>query len=200
MLLKKYSMENLLKLAKSQTVIAASLSTKEKNNALNVMADELILKTDEILSANEIDVKEATFLSSVMVDRLKLTAERIKGMADGMREVALLPDPVGRVLASHVNKAGLNITKMSVPFGVVAVILALRNMISLPVLVGLDLQSTGEFSIQLVREVAVLGPMAITAICLLLMFCSKRTLTPWLVSVFSLALPLLILFTNTFPQ
>jgi hypothetical protein len=89
---------------------------------------------------------------------------------------------------------------LAIPVGVVAVILALRNMISLPVLVGLDLQSTGEFSIQLVREVAVLGPMAITAICLLLMFCSKRTLTPWLVSVFSLALPLLILFTNTFPQ
>ena len=89
---------------------------------------------------------------------------------------------------------------LAIPVGVAAVILALRNMIKLPVLVGLDLQATGEFSIQLVREVAVLGPMAITAICLLLMFCSKRTLTPWLVSVFSLALPILILFTNTFPQ
>ena len=129
-MLKKYSMENLLKLAKSQTVIAASLSTKEKNNALNVMADELILKTDEILSANEIDVQNATFLSSVMVDRLKLTAERIKGMADGMREVALLPDPVGRKIASHVNKAGLNITKTSVPFGVVAVIFESRPNVS----------------------------------------------------------------------
>lgn len=89
---------------------------------------------------------------------------------------------------------------LAIPVGVAAVFLALKNMISLPVLVGFDLQSTGEFSIQLVREVAVLGPMAITAICLLLMFCSKRTLTPWLVSVFSLALPLLILFTNTFLQ
>lgn len=89
---------------------------------------------------------------------------------------------------------------LALPVGVAAVILALRNMIKLPVLVGLDLQPTGEFSIQLVREIAVLGPMAITAICLLLMFCSKRTLTPWLVSVFSLAIPILILFTNTFPQ
>ena len=89
---------------------------------------------------------------------------------------------------------------LAIPVGVAAVILALRNMIQLPVLVGLDLQSTGEFSIQMVREVAVLGPMAVTAICLLLMFCSKRTLTPWLVSVFSLALPILILLTNTFPQ
>ena len=89
---------------------------------------------------------------------------------------------------------------LALPVGIAAVILALRNMIKLPVLVGLDLQASGEFSIQIVREVAVLGPMAITAICLLLMFCSKRTLTPWLVSVFSLALPILILFTNTFPQ
>lgn len=89
---------------------------------------------------------------------------------------------------------------LAVPVGVAAVFLAMRNMIKLPVLVGLDLQASGEFSIQLVREVAVLGPMAITAICLLLMFCSKRTLTPWLVSVFSLALPILILFTNTFLQ
>lgn len=89
---------------------------------------------------------------------------------------------------------------LALPVGIAAVFLALRNMIKLPVLVGLDLQATGEFSIQLVREVAVLGPMAVTAICLLLMFCSKRTLTPWLVSVFSLVLPVLILFLNTFPQ
>ena len=58
-------MEELLKKAKSQTVIAASLSTQEKNHALNVMADELILKTPEILSANDIDVKNATFLSTL---------------------------------------------------------------------------------------------------------------------------------------
>ena len=80
-----------------------------------------------------------------------------------------------------------------------AVILALQNMVKLPVVVGLDLQTSGEFSIQIAREIAALGPMAITALCLLLMFCSKRTLTPWLVSVFSLLLPLLILVTNTFP-
>ena len=88
---------------------------------------------------------------------------------------------------------------LAVPVGVMAVILALRNMILLPVVVGLGLQGDGGYSVQIIREVAVLGPMAITAICLLLMFSSRRTLTPWLVSVFSLALPLLILLTNTFP-
>ena len=88
---------------------------------------------------------------------------------------------------------------LAAPVGAMAVILALQNMIKLPVIVGLDLQYDGEFTVQIIREVAVLGPMAITAICLLLMFVSRRTLTPWLVSVFSLALPLLILLINTFP-
>ena len=88
---------------------------------------------------------------------------------------------------------------LAAPVGALAVILALRNMIQLPVIVGLDLQANGEFSIQIIREMAVLGPMAITALCLLFLFASKRTLTPWLVSVFSLTLPILILVTNTFP-
>ena len=88
---------------------------------------------------------------------------------------------------------------LAVPVGTMAVILALQNLIKLPVIVGLDLQTNGDYSIQIVREVAALGPMAITAVCLLLMFCSKRTLTPWMVSVISLLLPLLILITNTFP-
>ncbi len=88
---------------------------------------------------------------------------------------------------------------LAAPVGAAAVILALRNMMQLPVIVGLDLQANGEFSIQIIREMAVLGPMAITALCLLFLFASKRTLTPWLVSVFSLSLPVLILLTNTFP-
>ena len=88
---------------------------------------------------------------------------------------------------------------LAAPVGTMAVILALQNMVKLPPVVGLDLQISGEFNIQIVREIAALGPMAVTALCLLLMFCSKRTLTPWLVSVFSLILPLLILVTNTFP-
>ena len=123
-------MENLLKKAKAVTVLASSLSAEVKNKALNIMADELELNTSEILSANALDVADATFLSSVMVDRLKLTADRIKGMADGMREVALLPDPVGRILANHTNKAGLDISKVSVPFGVVAVIFESRPNVS----------------------------------------------------------------------
>ena len=89
---------------------------------------------------------------------------------------------------------------IAIPVAIGAVYMALWNMDRLPAKVGLGLQLDGTFDYMIAREIAVLGPIAVTALCLLLMFCSKRTLTPWLVSVFSLALPILILFTNTFPQ
>ena len=87
---------------------------------------------------------------------------------------------------------------LAAPVAAMAIILAISNLVKLPAIVGLDLQANGEFNIEILREVAVLGPLAITAVCLLLMFISKRTLTPWLVSVVSLVLPLIILLTNTF--
>lgn len=88
---------------------------------------------------------------------------------------------------------------LAIPVGWGAVYLAFYNLKHLPKVVGLDLQISGDFDIQVVRELAVLGPVALTALCLLLMFVSRRTLTPWLVSIFSLALPVLILLTNAFP-
>ena len=87
----------------------------------------------------------------------------------------------------------------AVPVGFGAVVLGINNLSKLPDSVGIDIQSDGTFSVLVARELAVLGPIAITAICLLLMFSSKRILTPWLVSLFSLAIPLLILITNVFP-
>ena len=88
---------------------------------------------------------------------------------------------------------------LAIPVAWAAVYLAFYNLEKLPKVVGLDLQITGDFDIQVVRELAVLGPVALTAFCLLLMFISRRTLTPWVVSVFTLVLPLLILLTNVFP-
>ena len=88
---------------------------------------------------------------------------------------------------------------LAVPVAWGAIMLALYNMQHLPAVVGLDLQVGGDFRIQVVRELAVLGPVAVTAVCLLLMFISRRTLTPWIVSLVSLALPLVILVTNIFP-
>lgn len=88
---------------------------------------------------------------------------------------------------------------LSIPVAVGAVALALRNMAKLPEQVGLNLQASGEYAIIVSRGVAVMGPLAITAVCLLLMFISRKVVYPWLISLFSLTLPLLILITNTFP-
>ncbi len=116
-------MENMLKAAKAAKTEIANLSEKQKNEALNFMAEALLEYSDEILAANEQDIKKAKgTVSDVMIDRLKLTADRIEGMAKGIKEVAALDDPVGRVIESHTREDGLKITKVSVPMGVVAII------------------------------------------------------------------------------
>ncbi len=88
---------------------------------------------------------------------------------------------------------------LAIPVGVAAVFLALHNQINLPAKVGVDLQATGEYAQLVSRELAVFGPLAVTALCLVLMFCSRKVVYPWLISLFSLALPLLLLITNIFP-
>ena len=87
------------------------------------MADQLIAETDAILAANALDVDAARgSVSEVMLDRLVLTRQRIVGMADGVRQVAQLPDPVGQVLRQVERENGLVIRRTSVPLGVVAII------------------------------------------------------------------------------
>lgn len=88
---------------------------------------------------------------------------------------------------------------LCIPVAVFAIILAIRNLFSLPALVGIALAANGDFSFEMLREIAVLAPLLVTGLCILFVFMSKRTLTPWLVSAFSLILPLWILFINTFP-
>ncbi len=88
---------------------------------------------------------------------------------------------------------------LAVPVVVGAVYLAQQCTEKLPEHVGIGLQEDGTYSQLISRELAVMGPLAVTAICLLLMFCSRRTLYPWLISLFSLALPALLLITNIFP-
>ena len=89
---------------------------------------------------------------------------------------------------------------LAIPVAVAAVAMALRNMISLPEEVGINLLANGEYQYLVGRGVAVMGPLAITAVCLLMTFCSRRVLFPWLISVFSLILPPLLLLINTFPS
>lgn len=88
---------------------------------------------------------------------------------------------------------------LAFPVVVTAIIMAIYNLTNLPEIVGINMQSNGEYAMVVTRAVAVMGPLALTAVCLLLMFCSKKVLYPWLISVFSLVLPLLFLFTSTFP-
>ena len=101
----------------------ALLTEAEKNAALAAMADALVESTDEILAANAIDKENAKGkISDVMIDRLALDEKRIRGMADGIRALISLPDPVGKVLDEYKTPGGLTIRKTSVPFGVVAII------------------------------------------------------------------------------
>ena len=101
----------------------APLSTEKKNSVLLNMADALILHTADILAANKTDLNNAKGkISEVMLDRLRLDSKRIEAMAEGIREVAKLPDPVGRVLSETIRENGLKIEKVSVPLGVVAII------------------------------------------------------------------------------
>ena len=116
-------MEQMLKSAKAVKNQVANLTTEQKNKALISMADALVAEEKNILNANEIDVNNAKgAVSDVMIDRLRLNHERILGMAKGIKEVAELSDPVGRVLEEHTREDGLNIKKISVPMGVVAII------------------------------------------------------------------------------
>ena len=116
-------MKEMLEAAKAVKPRIAGLTAGEKNAALNAMADSLISCAEAILDANVLDLEAAKgHMSDVMLDRLRLTPERIAGMAKGMRDVAALPDPVGLTLESHTRQDGLKIDKVSVPMGVIAII------------------------------------------------------------------------------
>ena len=115
--------QELLIRAKEAKRTLSAITPEDIDRALGAMAEKLIENTDSILTANAADIEAARgTISNVMIDRLLLTAERISGMAQGIREVAQLPCPVGRVLKRHVRNDGLVIEKTSVALGVVAII------------------------------------------------------------------------------
>ena len=88
---------------------------------------------------------------------------------------------------------------MAAPVVYYAVKLAQYNRIHLPEQVGVNLQSTGEFAQYISRDLAVMGPLALTGGCLILMFCSRKAMYSWAISIFTLALPLLLLLSNADP-
>ena len=114
--------------AKKAAAKLAVTSTAVKNKALLAMAEALLARQEEVLAANALDMERAAAkgMKSSMLDRLKLTAARIEGMADGLRQVANLPDPVGNVLDGKTLANGLTITKVRVPLGVIGIIYEAR--------------------------------------------------------------------------
>ncbi len=113
----------IMKRAKAAAPELAVALTAQKNRALERMAESLLAHTPDILAANAQDVEAARgHISEVMLDRLALTQARVEAMAEGLRQVAALPDPVGRVLRQVERPNGLHITRVSVPLGVVAII------------------------------------------------------------------------------
>ncbi|MEE1279320.1 MAG: glutamate-5-semialdehyde dehydrogenase [Oscillospiraceae bacterium] len=113
----------ILEAAKAAKSILSSLTQQQKTSAVVAMADELENSAEEILKENKIDLENAKGrISDVMLDRLRLTPQRITDMAASMRKVASLPDPVGKTLKETVREDGLVIKKVSVPVGVVAII------------------------------------------------------------------------------
>lgn len=116
------------KKAKVAATALLAADTAKKNEALAVIADSLEAHSTDILAANELDMKAAAAngLPAIMMDRLRLTEERIQQMAKGVRQVIELADPIGKNLESFKRPNGLHITKVCVPLGVIAIIYEAR--------------------------------------------------------------------------
>jgi len=120
------SLEEMGKKAKQSAFELAQTPTSLKNAVLNKMADALIKNEEEILAQNRLDLEKASEMPQNFMDRLTLDHDRILGMAEGLRQVASLPDPIGNEDAAWVNHAGLQIAKRRVPLGVVGMIYEAR--------------------------------------------------------------------------
>lgn len=109
----------------------AQLSTKTKNQVLRAMADALEEKTPDILAANKEDLADTIDLEDKFIDRLTLTANRLAGIADGVRQVANLPDPLGNIDRGWATGSGLEISQKRVPLGVVGIIYEARPNVTI---------------------------------------------------------------------
>ncbi|GMX69489.1 glutamate-5-semialdehyde dehydrogenase [Streptococcus equi] len=126
------TIEQLGQRAKAASRALVSLTTKDKNQFLAFLAEELVAQTDMILTENAKDLAKAAEhgISEILCDRLRLTADRIHAMAQGVRQVADLADPIGEVIKGYTNLDGLKITQKRVPLGVIAMIFESRPNVS----------------------------------------------------------------------
>lgn len=122
------NLESIGKRAKAAASVLGVLGTERKNQALNRIADRLIRDTKALISENQLDVAKAeeNKMSPALIDRLRLTPERIGSMADGLRELAALEDPIGEVISMKKRPNGLIIGQRRVPLGVVGIIYEAR--------------------------------------------------------------------------
>jgi glutamate-5-semialdehyde dehydrogenase len=136
------SVEQIARAAKDAAAELAPLNRSAKDAALRAMADALVAATDEVLSANRSDVERgrAEGISESLLDRLALNPDRIAAMADGLRDVAALPDPVGEVIRGYTLPNGLQVRQVRVPLGVVAIIYEARPNVTVDA-AGLTLKS-----------------------------------------------------------
>ncbi|HEP1537216.1 TPA: glutamate-5-semialdehyde dehydrogenase [Streptococcus pyogenes] len=118
--------------AKQASLLIAPLSTQIKNCFLSTLAKALVDDTQTLLAANQKDLANAKEhgISDIMIDRLRLTSERIKAMAQGVQQVADLADPIGQVIKGYTNLDGLKILQKRVPLGVIAMIFESRPNVS----------------------------------------------------------------------
>ena len=128
-------MEQMGQGARAASVELARLSTADKNQALNVIADALTQAKAEILAANAIDLAKAEErgIGAAMLDRLRLDDKRLNGIIDDMRHVAKLPDPVGEEFDSRVLENGLRLCKRREPVGVIGVIYEARPNVTVDI-------------------------------------------------------------------
>ncbi len=114
------------KIAKDHVAYPALLTSEDKNRMLNIIADALTDNTASIISANEKDIENGKNLTAYLIDRLRLTEARIKGIAEGIVKLTELDDPINKITASWINHAGLKIERVTVPLGVVGIIYEAR--------------------------------------------------------------------------
>ena len=120
--------ETLASAARSAARVLAGTSRADKDRALNAIADHLLAHESEILAANNEDVlrSQAEGITESLIDRLKLNPKRIAEIANGARQIAALPDPIGRVIRERTLENGLHLKQVSVPFGVVGMVYEAR--------------------------------------------------------------------------
>ncbi|MER7795997.1 glutamate-5-semialdehyde dehydrogenase [Microbacterium sp. NPDC096154] len=124
-----------LRLAKDAARVAARLTSGEKAAALHAIADALLAHADEIIAANADDLArgERDGIGAGLLDRLRLDAGRVRGLADAVREIAALPDPVGQIVRGHRMPNGVNLEQVRVPFGVVGAIYEARPNVTVDI-------------------------------------------------------------------